>query len=576
MEPLVDIGDRIKISLKPSDIVNYDFDTSNLSINEQTKLIAIVTKIKKCNQEKFQSIYKYTLKIIDSNVEVKTRLACLSWKPIKRKVASLSLTSSSSSSQLPVHKYILAPMVGASELPFRLLCRKYGAQLAYTPMMNSERFAVDSEYRKQEFQTTPSDRPLVAHFSGNDPQVLFAAAKHIENSADAIDLNLGCPQRIAHAGHFGSYLLDEEDRPLVINIVKTLSSNLKIPVFVKIRLLSTLKDTIKLCFQLAAAGSALIAIHARHRVNLVGREGAGARDGAALLDQVKAIKEAFLKNNEYKHVIIISNGNVVTYKDVEDNLKLTRADGVMSAEGLLDDPALFFPTLDSTHNSDLSTTHTNKKHKSSSSSSASGTTTSTSSSSSHITVKPTPIELAIEYLDLVNTYPTALKTVIFHIRRMLKDLLLQYDLLETLVNAVDMGEVRTTVLTVQRYEASGGFLEDQDRLRRAKEAAERRKIQESKRKEYEKRIVRKAKREGKDLSFYLELGAQMPSVQELQAYRTMSKEESFGIWKAKHSQHCYSYHLYQHEGGRRCDRDRTCAFLHIDPTYDHSEKEVFG
>ena len=572
MVPLVDIGDRIKISLRPTDIINYDFDTSNLSIDQQTKLIAVVTKIKKCNQEKFNSMYKYTLKLVESNAIIKTRLACLIWKPIKRKAP---LLSPSSSPLLPVHKYILAPMVGASELPFRLLCRKYGTQLAYTPMMNSERFAVDAEYREQEFQTTPLDRPLVAHFSGNDPQVLLAAAKHIENSADAIDLNLGCPQRIAHAGHFGSYLLDEEDRPLVINIVKTLSSNLAIPVFVKIRLLSTLKDTIKLCFQLAAAGSALIAIHARHRVNLVGREGAGARDGAALLDQVKAIKEAFLKSDEYKHMIIISNGNVITYSDVEENLKLTRADGVMSAEGLLDDPALFFPTLDSTHNSDLSTTHRNKKLKPSSSSSSTSNSSS-HSSSSHITVKPTPIELAIEYLDLINTHPTALKTVIFHIRRMLKDLLLQYDLLETCVNAVDFCEVRTTVLTVQRYEASGGFLEDQDRLRRAKEAAERRKIQEGKRKEFEKRMIRKAKREGKDISFYLELGAQLPSVQELQTYRTMSKDESFAIWKAKHSQHCYSYHLYEYEGGQRCDRDRTCAFLHIDPTYDHSEKEVFG
>ena len=113
-------------------------------------------------------------------------------------------------------------MVGGSELAFRLLCRRYASRnlLCYTPMMSSERFATEPEYRKEAFQTTPEDRPLVAHFSGNDPKIMLAAARHVEGKCDAIDLNLGCPQRIAHSGHFGSFLLDDADRPLVLKIVK--------------------------------------------------------------------------------------------------------------------------------------------------------------------------------------------------------------------------------------------------------------------------------------------------------------------------------------------------------------------
>lgn len=82
--------------------------------------------------------------------------------------------------------HILAPMVGASELPFRLLCRRYGATLAYTPMISSDRFAVDAKYREEEFQTIAADRPLVAHFSANNPEVFLAAAKHVETTCDAI------------------------------------------------------------------------------------------------------------------------------------------------------------------------------------------------------------------------------------------------------------------------------------------------------------------------------------------------------------------------------------------------------
>lgn len=67
------------------------------------------------------------------------------------------------------------------------------------------------------------------------------------------------------------------------------------------------------------------------------RKGPGARDGPALLDQVATIKKAL------PDLTIVSNGNIITYNDVVQNLKLTNADGIMSAEGILDNPALFLP-----------------------------------------------------------------------------------------------------------------------------------------------------------------------------------------------------------------------------------------
>ena len=135
------------------------------------------------------------------------------------------------------YQHIVAPMVGASELAFRLLCRKYGATLAYTPMMSSSQFVKEAKVALEnandnnlsttksatnakviassnicEFQTIPQDRPLVAHFSANNPQHFAEAAKLVSPLCDAIDLNLGCPQRTAFLGHFGSYLLGDEDR----------------------------------------------------------------------------------------------------------------------------------------------------------------------------------------------------------------------------------------------------------------------------------------------------------------------------------------------------------------------------
>ena len=116
------------------------------------------------------------------------------------------------------------------------------------------------------------------------------------------------------------------------------SPEVHIPVFVKIRLLGSDDDvnmpaTLNLVTQLATAGASLIAVHARYRVNLVGRKGPGARDGAAMLDQVAEIKRHLLSVGF--DIPIIANGNVITWSDVMDNLHLTRADGIMSAEGLL-------------------------------------------------------------------------------------------------------------------------------------------------------------------------------------------------------------------------------------------------
>eukprot|EP00977_Amphora_coffeiformis_P020528 scaffold8333_cov159-Amphora_coffeaeformis.AAC.1 len=129
------------------------------------------------------------------------------------------------------HRYILAPMVGASELAFRLLCRQYGTELAYTPMMSAAKFARDEAYRAEEFQTCAADRPLVCHFCANTSEDFALAAQTAAPHCDAIDLNLGCPQRTAYMGHFGSYLLDDKDRDLVCSIVRAGVEAVNIPIF---------------------------------------------------------------------------------------------------------------------------------------------------------------------------------------------------------------------------------------------------------------------------------------------------------------------------------------------------------
>ncbi len=538
------------------------------------------------------------------------------------------------------YQHILAPMVGASELAFRLLCRKYGATLSYTPMMSASEFVQEAATAKHaiansnicEFQTIPQDRPLVCHFSANKPQDFARAAALVEPYCDAIDLNLGCPQRTAYLGHFGSYLLGKEDRQLIIDIIRAGSKAVSKPIFVKIRLLDTIEDTLELCHQLRDAGASLIAIHARYRASWE-RTGPGARDGPAMLDQVKKVKESM------PDFPIISNGNVITYDDVVDNQTLTGADGIMSAEGILNNPALYLPrygdldkdgerVIELPKLSPLSNTDLNQTTASSSANDKTGrklnkklreiiaiekkiaesgedsinddqrsklqaksevqaklleieksknNKETNQPSESEATPQPitvklsdlaasgrNPLALAQEYVALVKQYPMKIRSVVFHTRRMCKDLFEKYQLMEECIACTSVEEVDNVLSKCAKYIANPqSFHFDQEKAAREKEALKNKRLEEGKRKRYEDRMIRKAKREGlSDLHHYLRMGAEVPSVETVQKLKKAPKEERLSVWKKNHSQHCMAHHL--EEGG--CKRDRSCAFMHVAAT----------
>jgi tRNA-dihydrouridine synthase 1 len=223
-------------------------------------------------------------------------------------------------------KFICAPMVDGSELPFRMMTRSHGVTLAYTPMLHSKNFSDSAKFRSQHFTTCPEDRPVFAQFCANDPQLLLAAARHVQDQVDAVDINFGCPQGIAKKGHYGSFLLEEPD--LICSLVRILHENLDVPVTAKIRLLPKLEDTISLAKRIQEAGASVLTVHGRTK------EMKKQLVGVADWNAIKAIREAVT-------IPVISNGNIRCLADVEECLKFTGCAGVMSAEGLLANPTLF-------------------------------------------------------------------------------------------------------------------------------------------------------------------------------------------------------------------------------------------
>lgn len=230
-------------------------------------------------------------------------------------------------------KRIVAPMVDQSELAYRMLVRRYNADLVYTQMFNSNAFIVAPDYREDNFTTTIGDRPLVVQFAGHDPAVMLQAAKMVEDKCDAVDINLGCPQGIARRGRYGAFLMEELD--LLHEIVSTMVQGLKIPVFCKTRIYKDFDRSIRLCETLVNAGASLLVIHGRTR------EEKGHHCGQADWDMLARIKKHF-----EGRVPVIANGGIQNDADIVRCMERTGCDGVMTSEAVLENPALFTNNID--------------------------------------------------------------------------------------------------------------------------------------------------------------------------------------------------------------------------------------
>ena len=253
-------------------------------------------------------------------------------------------------SSLTVTPLVLAPMVDQSDLPFRLLTRRYGCNLCYTPMIHAKLYATSKEYRRKfslahdnNNNNTPPllaqqlsllDRPLVAQLCGSDPDTMLHTALALAPHCDAIDINCGCPQGIARRGQYGAFLLEQPER--LRTVVRHLCQHLPVPVTVKVRLCpaatrqASVQQSVALYRKLVEDGIHLLTIHGRtrhHKGPLT-----GAADWAAVRTVVDELGS---------RIPILVNGSLQNWSDIRQCLQETGADGVMCSEAILEYPALF-------------------------------------------------------------------------------------------------------------------------------------------------------------------------------------------------------------------------------------------
>ena len=152
-------------------------------------------------------------------------------------------------------------MVRYSKLPFRLLCRHYGVDVCYTPMIIAAGFNRSALARDIEFQTNAMDQPLIVQFAADSAADLSIAASLARGYVQGIDINCGCPQRWAMQSGYGAALIQQPQ--LVADMVRAIRGVCTLPVSIKIRVQDDLRRTVELVQTAERAGVNFITVHGR-------------------------------------------------------------------------------------------------------------------------------------------------------------------------------------------------------------------------------------------------------------------------------------------------------------------------
>lgn len=219
-------------------------------------------------------------------------------------------------------KALLAPMAGINDVAFRILCKRFGAGLVYTEMINANAIVRNNKSTFKKFILSSDEKPMAVQLFGAKEDMLIKAAKIIQDSgADIIDFNLGCPDRKVLRQGAGAALLKRPKK--VGELINALVKSVKIPVTVKIRLSKNYLEIAKIAQD---NGASAIALHAR----TIKQGYSGKADWSC----IKKLKENL-------SIPVIGSGDVFNGEDAKRMLEETGCDFVMVGRGAIGNPQVF-------------------------------------------------------------------------------------------------------------------------------------------------------------------------------------------------------------------------------------------
>jgi nifR3 family TIM-barrel protein len=226
---------------------------------------------------------------------------------------------------------ILAPMAGITDLPYRLIMKRFGAALVFTEMISANGLHYSGATTSELLRSDPAERPLGVQLFGDDPRRLAEAARQVEATADLIDLNCGCPVRKVVGSGAGSALLRDPAR--VASIVAAVRRATGLPLTIKLRSGwdADSRNYLEVARQAVGEGVDAVTLHPRTRAQMFG--------GRADWSEIAALKQAVA-------VPVIASGDLFTAQDAVNVLQETGCDALMVARGGYGNPWLIRQILD--------------------------------------------------------------------------------------------------------------------------------------------------------------------------------------------------------------------------------------
>jgi tRNA-dihydrouridine synthase B len=222
---------------------------------------------------------------------------------------------------------VLAPMAGVADSAFRLVCKKWGASLVYTPLISANGLVRNSLKTFRLMQFMEEERPIAIQLFGNDPEIISEAVQLAETlKPDWIDLNFGCPSKPVVKHGSGSALL--KDLPRLQAIVRSVKKVTSVPVSAKIRSGwdSNHIVAVEAARILESEGACAVTVHGRTR-----QMGFKGRSNWQIIRDVKNAVS----------IPVIGNGDITSIEDGKKMIEETGCDLIMIGRGSYGRPWIF-------------------------------------------------------------------------------------------------------------------------------------------------------------------------------------------------------------------------------------------